>query len=284
MIGRIRSFLLSATALITILAPLMFVGHLLATDDDAKKDEEKQREQQLKIMRGSAAMYTVSPAEDRKQLFKLHENAIMRFSNPVGGTKDGAIFLWSHRGRLQAIIKLYTYDNENFSHEWQSLSESALVAEREGKVIWNPTDPGVTFHELTDAPKPAESATERLRQMKTLAGKFSSTYLVAKDSKPTELRLLIQPMFRLDAGEEAKILDGALFGFAQGTAPMAFVLFEARLKGEGHRWYYAFSRLATGAVTARFGDKEIYSVARYDFRRDPQQTFLQMHRQPVPKE
>jgi hypothetical protein len=282
MIGRIRGLLLSECSLMALLAVTMLCSRLEAVDDDGKKDEALV--QQLKTMRGSAALYAVSPADERKSEFKLHENALMRFSNPVGGTKDGTVFLWTDHGRPQAMIKLYTYDNENFSHELQSLSESSLIAERGGKTIWSPTEPGIAFREATENPKPAETAAERLRQMKSLAAKFSSTYQVAVDSKQVELRLLTQPLFRYDPNEETKCLDGALFGFAQGTAPMGFLLVEARRNGDGHRYYYAFTRLATGAITAKYGEKEIYSVSRYDFRRDPKQTFLQMHRQPLAKE
>jgi hypothetical protein len=284
MIDQIRSCFHLGSALTSVLASLMLCGHLGALDDPGK-DEEARREQQLKNMKRSAAQYAVSPADDRKRLFKFHETAAMRFSNPVGGTKDGTVYLWSEHGRPQAIIKLYTYDNEHFSHEWQSLSESTIIAERDGKSVWNPTAPGINYRELPDAPKPAESAVERLRQMKSLAGKFNSTYTpLPGDTKPVELRLLIQPLLRYEASDEPKCLDGALFGFAQGTAPLGLLLLEARKNGESQHWYYAFARLASGAITTRYGEKEVFSVERYDFAQDPKQTFLMLNRQPVPQE
>jgi hypothetical protein len=284
MIGQNRSLLLLVSAFVASLTPLIVAGSLGAVDDDGKKEEEARREQQLKIMKLSAKQYALSSADDSKRLFKFHENAIMRFSNPAGFSKDGAIYLWTDRGRPQAFFKIYTPDNEVFAHEWQSLSESPLVAEREGKTIWNPTEPGITFRELPDAPKPTESAAERLRQMKLLAGKFSVSYQNNQESKPEELRLLNQPLFRHEPSAEAKRLDGAMFGFAQSTAPMGFVLFEARRDKESHRYFYSFARLSTGAMTAKLGDKEIYSVEKYNYRRDPTKTFLQLSKQPIPKE
>jgi hypothetical protein len=263
----------------------MFVGRLLAFDEPEKdKEEEARRDRRLKSMKGSAQMYAVSPSDDLKRLFKLQENAIMRFSNPVGFSSDGAIFLWTDRGQPQALFKIYTPDNEIFAHEWQSLSESPLIAEREGKTMWNPTEPGIAFRELPDAPKPAESAAERLRQMKLLAGRFSVSYGPVRDAKPEELRLLTQPLFRHEASDEARRLDGAMFGFAQSTTPMGILLLEARREGESHRFYYAFARFSTQAMTARLGDKEIYSVEKYNYKRDPRLTFLQLSRQPIPKE
>jgi hypothetical protein len=284
MIGQNRCLLLSVSALIASLTPLIFAGSLVAADDDGKKEEEARREQQLKIMKLSALQYTLSPADDSKRPFKFHENAIMRFSNPAGFSKDGAIYLWTDRGQPQALFKIYTPDNEIYAHEWQSFSESPLIAERNGQTVWNPNEPGITFRELPDAPKPAESPADRLRQMKLLAGKFSVSYRSTKDSKPDELRLLNQPLFRHEANAEAKRLDGAMFGFAQSTAPMGFLLFEARRDGESYRYYYAFARLSTQSMTARLGDKEIYSVEKYDYKRDPTKTFLQLSTQPIPKE
>ncbi|HEV3383199.1 MAG TPA: hypothetical protein VG097_00210 [Gemmata sp.] len=269
----------------TLLVCIVSHASLLAGDDDGKKEEEARREQQLKNMKRSAAQYAISTADDRKRLFKFHENAAMRWNNPAGAAKDGAVFIWSDRGRPQAIMKLYTFDNERFFHEWQSLSESAIFLERDGKTVWNPTEPGIKFRELPDAPKVAESAAERLRQMKALAGKFSSIYTqIPGESKPDELRLLIQPLFRFEASDDKQHLDGVIFGFARATDPIGLLIFEARRSGETYKWNYAFARMATGALTAKYGDKEIFSVDSYYANRGPKQTFLILNRQPIPKE
>jgi hypothetical protein len=270
--------------LLAVLAPVLFCGHLAAKDDDAKKEEEARREQQLKNMKRSVEQYTLSTVDDTKRQFKFHENALLRFSNPVAGSKDGAIFLWSDKGRPQAIVKLYTYNNKTYTHEWLSLSESAFTAERNGTMIWNPSEPGITYRELPDAPTPAESATERLRQMKSLSAKFNSTYSAKHlDSKPFELRLLTQPLLRFEAGDDPRS-DGAMFGFVQSTAPIGLLLLESRRTKEGQRWHYAFASMVTGPVTARLGEKEVFSLEKDYIHRDPKLTYLQLHNQPVPKE
>jgi hypothetical protein len=270
----------------SLLLALVFCGRLGARDDKEKeKEEEARRARQLQNMKRSAAQYSVSLADEPKRQCKFHESAVMRFSNPTLGTRDGALYIWSDRGRPQAILKLFTYNNEFFSHEWQSLSETPIVAEREGKVVWNPTNSGITFRELADAPKPAESAVERLRQMKSLAGKFTATYTdTPRDAKPIDLRLLIQPVFRFEPGDDPSCLDGAIFAFANGTAPPALLLLEARKADRSHKWYYAFARIASGAVAAKYDEKEIFSVEKYDFSSDPKKTFFWLPRQPVPKE
>ncbi|OWK45258.1 hypothetical protein FRUB_01589 [Fimbriiglobus ruber] len=266
---------------------MLCCGPLGAADEPGKnKEDEARREEQHKNLKRSAAQYVMFPADNRKRPFKFREDAVLRFSNPVTGCKDGAVYLWVDGGRPRALLKVYTYDNEHFSHELQSLAEGAIVAERDGKSSWNPTNPGVAFRELVDAPGVAQSAAERLRQMKAMAGKFSATYVDGPPgTTPLDLRLLIQPVFRFETGHDQRGPDGAMFAFASGTNPMAILMLEARQVGESWKWHYAFARTASGAVTARYGEKEIFSVDRYDFRNnDPTQTFLLLPRQSLPKE
>jgi hypothetical protein len=290
MIGRIRigaplGSTRRAALAFAVLVGILWSVPLGAADEPDKAREEARLAERVKKLNRSAAQYTVFPADDRKRSFKFHESAVLRFSNPTLGTKDGAMYLWVDRGRPRAMLKLYTYDDEHFSHEWQSLSEGAIAAERDGKPVWNPTDPGLRFSELPDAPGPAETAAERLRQMKALAEKFSATYTDGPPgTKPVELRLLIRPLFRYETGDDPNCLDGAVFAFANGTAPPALLLLEARRGGERHKWHHAFARMASGAVSARYAEKEVFSVARYDFSKDPKQTFLWLPRQPVPKD
>jgi hypothetical protein len=284
MTSRIRYFH-ALYALGVVVAVVISTGRLPAQEDPGKtKEEEAQRAKQLKVMQRSAEQVTLSLADEPKHTFKLNETALLRFSNPVSGTKDGAIYLWSYQGRPQAILKLYTFDNKQFTHEWLSLSESAMVAERDGKTIWSPELPGVTFREVPDAPKPAETAAERLRQMKALSSKFTSAYTATHlDAKPFELRLLTQPLHRYETTDDARA-DGAVFGFAQSTAPAVLLLFETRKVRDTTRWHYAFASLVTGPVTAKHGETEVFSSTKDYTRRDRKLPYLQLHNQPVPPE
>src|SRR5205085_9928405 len=129
-----------------------------ADEPEKDKEEEAQREQELKNMQRSAAQYTFSSTDTPARAFKFHATAALRFSNPVGGSKDGALYVWTDHGRPQAIVKLYTFNNKSYSHAWLSLSESPFVAERDGKVIWNPAEPGIRWRGIPDAPQSAETA------------------------------------------------------------------------------------------------------------------------------
>ena len=127
MSGRNRSRFFKMWAFLAAPAFAFLCGRLSAADEPGKA-EEGQRER-LEAMIRSAAEYTVYPFDDRKRGFKFHDVAAMRFTNPVGGTTDGALFFWSDGGRPRAILKFFTYDNERFTPLLQSLSEDMLAAE-----------------------------------------------------------------------------------------------------------------------------------------------------------
>jgi hypothetical protein len=265
-----------------VIASGIFAARSIAEETEGQP-EEARRARQLQKMKLSAAQYKIAPADDRQCKFKFIESPALRWTNPVGGAKDGTVFLWTDRGRPQAVLQLFTYDDDHFSHEWQSLAEGALTAEHAGQVVWNPEEPGIRFRELPDADAPAATASGRLRQMKALAAKFSAIFTgFAQSPTPAELRLLTQPLWRYETADDPRLVDGALFAFAQGTDPQALLLLEARTAGTDQRWHFAFARMASGAVTGRYGDQEVFSVSKYDFSRDTKKTFLLLPQQPVP--
>jgi len=251
---------------------------------EQSKAEETQREQRLKNMQRSAAQYTLSSTDTPQRAFQFNETALIRPSNPISGTKEGALYVWTDRGRPQALLKLFTFNDKSYSHAWLSLSENPFVAERNGKVVWSPAKPGIEWREIQGAPQPAETAAQRLRQMKTLATRFSASYTaVHLGAKPFELRLLPQPLLRYepDDGNQA---DGALFGYVQSTTPVGLLLLESRQAEGGSRWHYACASLVTGPMTARYEDQEIFTLERDAASTDRKQPFVLFRGQPVPTE
>src|SRR5258708_22139838 len=106
MIGQIRSSVPSGpigvtTLASTVLACALSCGRLGAADEPDKDNGDAAIRERLQRMQRSAAEYSIYPADDRKRLFKFHEDAALRYSNPTTGIKDGAIYLWSANGRPQ---------------------------------------------------------------------------------------------------------------------------------------------------------------------------------------
>jgi hypothetical protein len=140
---------------------------------------------------------------------------------------------------------------------------------------------------LTDVEEMGATAAVRLRQMKAIAARFSSTHVgFTENQTPVELRLLPQPLYRYEPdAEDPALVDGALFAFVQGTDPQSLLILEARRHGAKAGWQFAFARMASGAVVARYQDRDVFSVPKYDFqRRDPRKPYYLLASQPVPKE
>jgi hypothetical protein len=266
------------------LATVIVCGPIGAFDEPEKdKAEQTQADQNLKNMQRAAAQYVLSTPAPSKQPFKLRETAIMRTSNPITSTTDGALFVWTDHGRPQALLKFFTFNNKTYSHAWLSLSDGIFSAERNGKVVWSPTEPGIKLQVLPGSPPPAETAAKRLRQMKTLAEKFSATYTaVHLAATPVELRFLNQPLLRYETDDDDQA-DGALFGYAQSTTPIGILLIESLPTKDGRSWHYAFSSLVTGPVTARYEDREVFSLERDRASTDPQLPFVLFRSVPIPK-
>src|SRR5262249_16389862 len=106
-----------------------------------------------------------------------------------------------------------------------------------------------------------------------------------ENQTPVELRLLPQPLYRYEPDRETPdLVDGALFGFVQGTDPQSLLILEARRDGERIGWKFAFPRMASGAGAARYQRREIFSVPKYAFqRRDPRKPYYLLASQPVPE-
>ena len=233
-------------------------------------------------MQRSAAQYTLSSADTPQRAFKFHETAALRFSNPVSGTNDGALYLWTDHGRPQAILKFYTSSHKAYTHVWLSLSENNFVAERDGQVVWSPTEPGIKLLEIQDAPEPAETAAKRLRQMRTLSAEFSATYTATH---------LTRTAVRVEAPDSAAppVRNGRRLPRGRGAVRVrskhgAGRVTPVRVPSDRGRPPLALRLLQPdrGTMTARYRDKEVFFLDRNNTARDPKQPFVMFHALPVP--
>jgi hypothetical protein len=143
--------------------------------------------------------------------------------------------------------------------EIHSLSTGLPLLSHDGKVLWEPERPGVELKPISGAPKPGPTAVVRLKQMRTLAAQHS---VVADygNMKKEDMRLLPAPVYRY-ASEKRGVTDGALFAFARGTDPEAFLMIEAREGRDGVEWQYAFARFVGHAsLRAVRDDREVWQV------------------------
>jgi hypothetical protein len=217
-------------------------------------------EARLEFMKRSMATHDVHALDDRGTKFRLQAEPVLRFTNPVGGSRDGALFLWLGGGDRPAVASQILWNPQQvWAQEFSSLSTSPLIAKSADGRVWNPSKGGVSFKPVPDAPSPAETAERRLRQMRELAEGFSAEHFY-KGRIWNKLRLLTKPFARYGKqGLDAQ--DGALFCFAHGTDPEVLLMLESRPGKDGPEWQYAFAPMTGFALNTSWNGKEIWSKA-----------------------
>lgn len=250
-----------ATALVAALTSR--IAPLFADEiDDAK--------QRLQYMRDSAQVYDVEtrPNDGRpSEKLKVLPEPLLRWTNPVSGVPDGTLFLWLDEGGrpgIAAQVFICPGTKDLWLHEFQSLSESPFQVQRDRARVWAPRSAGVAMKELPEAPKPANSKTGRLAQMRSLAQRFQASDEFEGKSR-WELRLLTTPLHRYGA-DGAAIADGALFCFAHGTDPEVLLLLEARQIQNGLVWQYGLAPMTGYALSVKDRETVVWSV---DWRKSP---------------
>jgi hypothetical protein len=220
-------------------------------------DSKEERATRLEFMKSSLAKYDVSSTGVPKVTYRLQAKPVLRFTNPVGVTVDGAIFVWTgENGRPEAAIQAFLMRNGRWGHDFTSLSKSPLIAQKAEIPTWTPKR-GIDFKPVPGAPRPALSADERLRQMKLLVDRFS----VSDDFRSQGwqiLRPMPRPLTRYGK-PGTDTVDGGLFSFSLGTDPEAFLILEAVGK-EGGEWQFAFAPQTIYALKASWEGKEVWSV------------------------
>lgn len=257
---------MSTLGSIAVLAAL--VGQAPAGEVAAAKAAER-----LELMKKSLAVYEVSMLGEREVKLHLEKEPVLRFTNPVGGSKDGTVFLWRDgEERPRVAVQVYWDPSETWLQEFSSLAAAPVVAKAPGMSDWSPSKAGVRYEPLPDASRPAETPEKRLRQMRAIAEEFTTNHYYKRRTW-NKLRLLTKPFARYGK-EGSSVLDGCLFCFAHGTDPEVLLLVEADQTKDGSAWQFAFAPMTTFAVNASWKGKEVWSLpGRGDVIGNPRETF-----------
>jgi hypothetical protein len=241
-------------AALTLALALGLLGQAPPTGE--AKDERAAR---LSFMKKSLTNYTLHPAGNREARYRLQADPVLRFTNPVGTSLDGAIFLWlGGDDRPEAAAQVFLNPGDRWIHELASLSTGLLVAETRAGPTWEPSRAGVEFKPVPDAPRPAEAAEQRLRQMRALAQDFAvSDDFRNKGWQP--LRPLARPFARYGRWG-SPLADGGLFCFALGTDPEALLMLEARPGKDGPEWHYAFAPMTCYPLKVAWKGREVWNL------------------------
>jgi hypothetical protein len=245
-----------------------------AAADEPRTDQESPWK---RLFNRQAAEWTIGPAARADETYRLVEQPLLQWSQPVRGGQEGLVRLWTDRdGRPAVVATLFVWPaadgRQGVAHEMQSLAEEPLTGRWGERVRWSPTAAGVTWHELRGASVPASTPAERLREMRKLAARFQAT-TVDREGRTLELRLLPRPVFRYAVPAGGQAIDGGLFALVQGTDTELILWLEAARTAEGPRWHYAFARMTDLETRVSLGDAEVFRVSRTDFDR-PAETYF----------
>ena len=251
---------------------LLAAGQCRGQDDPAKVDAG------LKHWRDAASAYRIARDGSPPTPLALRDEPALKWTNPQRRADDGGVFLWLDRGRPEVAASFYRYPSGGKSaedHEFVSLATAPLVADLDGAAFWSPGAGVRAPAPIPDAPEPAKTAAERLRQMPALAREFRASFNNPPDL--SEIRLLTQPLYRFEVeGKRADILDGALFAYVHTTDPEVLLILEARPDpaSGAMRWYFTAARMSLVNLRIHHKDREIWSAAWVEPTRNSSQPYF----------
>lgn len=230
--------------------------------------EKARRDRLQEIYRGEAERYTIFRDGSRKERVTLRPEPVYVWTNPVrGGGQDGAVFVWTCRGRSEAVGCFFTFPStgqRNLHHELHSLATTVLDVTKPGEKTWAPEAPGIDLRPVPGAPAPGGSASGRLVQMRAILRGFAGNTRDF-DERSWELRPLPQPLYRYES-TDPEVIDGALFAFVStaGTDPEVFIVLDARRPAgaSSPSWQYAVARFTDLDLWVRYKGAEVYQGKR----------------------
>lgn len=233
-------------------------------------------------LKEAAQTYRITLGTDPPKRLALCAEPLLRWTNPLRKTNEGAVFLWVADGRPEAVASFYRFKYERSiqeEHEFQSLALTGLTATRDGRDVWFARQAGVNLVPIPDAPVPAGTPAERLRQLRALASQFRAFFDSPTDQ--AELRLLARPLYRYET-HRADLVDGALFAFVQATDPEVLLLIEDRPHNGALAWQYGLARMSMVNLRAELKRQVVWRAEWDNDRFAPDKPYMTLRASEVP--
>lgn len=245
---------LAAQVVLGLLVPLVCCR---AAEDDP------QAKQRLEFMQAELRRLELESAESEKAAFTFATKPLLRYSDPTRDIDvaaanvllDATVWRLGTQGRPTALVTIELYQTpakpRGVGIEFLSLSKAKFSLKHKTENIrWNPSGSALDFKELPDAPKPASSVAARLVQMRQLTKRFEAKERYRNAS--IRCRLLTQPIDRYHSDAE-KIVDGAIFAYANGTNPELGVVLET----DGKHWRYGVLRFSSAESSVALDGRQV---------------------------
>jgi hypothetical protein len=261
----------------TTLTVLLLLGHGPSQPPSTpeKADNKAEAEEARAVAKKLAGEYTFQLDKSSDTKLKLEPDPVLRWLLQLDRRFYSDVYVWTYEGRPEVIASITNVYGQRRAMETEihSLSTGQPLLSHGGKVIWEPERAGVELKPIPGAAKPEATAAARLKQMRALAAQYSVTAVYGKMKE--DMRLLPTPIYRY-ASEKQGVTDGALFAFARGTDPEAFLMIEARKGKDGLEWQFAFARFnGHASLRAVREDREVWQVDALSVKvnTDPKQPY-----------
>jgi hypothetical protein len=265
-----------APALILLMAA---IGQAAEPEPPAKEDPIA-RAERLAFLTERAGEYRLFINGD--QAVKMTAQPVFRWSHPIANLEDAALFLWMDDGQPVALGTMILHCELGLFSEFQSVTSAGLKAVKKNVTVWEPALKGCEFAAVPRAPEPADTAAERLTQMKALSRRFAVELTKGppaySEDSTWQLRLLPRQLARF-GGSQGPARDGAIFVFCHDTDPEVVLL----LKASDSAWEFAFAPLTGWAAQVKCDDEVVWSQPRLTPVDDPKLPYIKFGPEPVTK-
>ena len=250
-----------------LIVTIICMGQVAGQETEPKKPNQKTadnaslEEQRMDLMRSHAT--DIQFATSDKQLPKqVQAEPLFRYDDVPRGYLDGAVWRWGDGGRPLAIVTTelhprYLGSGPRIVYDFLSLSDFSFSAISDDS-SWRPSTTAVQMKDLPDQQPPAETAAQRLFQMKRIMRRFSADQVISLEppQRKLSLRLLPRPIDRYQTNSDPRS-DGATFLFVAGRMPGVIVFLDTN----GKTWTYGVGRLsAPSTLRVSIDNENVYSV------------------------
>ncbi len=232
-------------------------------DDPEKEADKEYRREAAKLVGGIEVEILVG---EKWSKVKRIEKPLLYYGDATRDNDRGSVWGWGEKGRPVALLELWQRvdDRTKWAFTVCNTSGGKLRASRGGAPWWRENDSASELKDIPDAPVPAVDATQRQRQLKLLAQKFTGHQFWDPDNSRFELRRLERPLHTY-RDEDDGLSEGALYTLANGTNPEIVLFVEARVNPTDKTksvWQYAAGRLAHAELHLEYDGKEVFNAPR----------------------
>ena len=131
------AMLIDHAKLLTTFAALAVLALAASRSAAAEPQDGKERQERLVLMKQQAAEYELKVAGSNRKL-TLHDEPVLRFSNPVGGVPDGIVVMWKDGQRPAVFAQVFQIKDGRWLHECQSIALSPFQMQSGKRIVWQP--------------------------------------------------------------------------------------------------------------------------------------------------